>query len=76
MHKSPLAQRIALEVRNVFTQVEMQTARVETARTAHELAVRRLDAEQKRFELGTSTIRFVLENSAISPKPKQTKFRL
>src|SRR5437899_12941240 len=39
----------------------MQIARVTTARTTHELASRRLDAEQKKLELGTSTVRFVLE---------------
>jgi outer membrane protein TolC len=34
---------------------------VDTARTAHDLAIKKLDAEQKKFELGTSTVRFVLE---------------
>jgi outer membrane protein len=62
--KAALAQRIALEVRNAYTQVNMQNARVNTARTAHELAARRLEAEQKKFELGTSTVRFVLEEQS------------
>jgi outer membrane protein TolC len=55
------AQQIALEVRNAITQVEMNKARIETAQTARELAERRLEAEQKKFDLGASTIRFVLE---------------
>ncbi len=55
------AQQIALEVRNAVTQIEMQKARIEAAQTARELAERRLEAEQKKFDLGASTIRFVLE---------------
>ena len=55
------AQLIALEVRNALTQVEMQKARIEAAQKARELAERRLEAEQKKFDLGASTIRFVLE---------------
>jgi outer membrane protein TolC len=55
------AQQIALEVRNALTQVDMNKARIETAETARELAERRLEAEQKKFDLGASTIRFVLE---------------
>jgi outer membrane protein TolC len=54
-------QQIALEVRNALTQVDMNRARIDTAETARVLAERRLDAEQKKFELGASTIRFVLE---------------
>src|SRR5213594_3515928 len=55
------AQQIALEVRNALTQVEMNRARIEAATTARELSERRLEAEQKKFDLGASTIRFVLE---------------
>ena len=61
LRKDALAQQIALEVRNAYTQVDLNRARIETARVAHQLAIRRLDAEQKKFELGTSTVRFVLE---------------
>jgi outer membrane protein len=50
-----------LEVRNALTQVDMNKARIEAAQKARELAERRLDAEQKKFDLGASTIRFVLE---------------
>jgi outer membrane protein TolC len=59
--KSATAQQIALEVRNALTFVEMNRARIEAAQKARELSERRLDAEQKKFDLGASTIRFVLE---------------
>ncbi len=39
----------------------MNKARIEAATRARELAERRLEAEQKKFDLGASTIRFVLE---------------
>jgi outer membrane protein TolC len=55
------AQQIALEVRNALTQVEMNRARIETAKTTRELAAQKLEAEQTKFNLGTSTLRFVLE---------------
>jgi outer membrane protein TolC len=55
------AQQIALEVRNAVTQVDMNRARIEAAQTARELAERRLESEQKKYDLGASTIRFVLE---------------
>jgi outer membrane protein len=58
---SSQAQQIALEVRNALTQVDMNRARIEAATKARELAERRLEAEQKKFDLGASTIRFVLE---------------
>jgi outer membrane protein len=55
------AQQIALEVRNTLTAVEMNKAKIDATTTARELAERRLDAEQKKFDLGASTIRFVLQ---------------
>lgn len=55
------AQQIALDVRNALTAVEMNRARIEAAQKARELAERRLQSEQKKFDLGASTIRFVLE---------------
>ena len=58
---SAQAQQIALEVRNALTQVDMNRARIETAAKSRELTERRLEAEQKKFDLGASTIRFVLE---------------
>jgi outer membrane protein len=56
-----LEQQIALEVRNAVTQLEMNRARIETARESRALAEEQYNAEQKKFELGASTIRFVLE---------------
>src|SRR5215831_12941344 len=56
-----LEQRIALEVRNAHTALEMDRARIEATQRARELQEKTLDAEQKKFKLGTSTIRFVLE---------------
>jgi len=56
-----VAQAIALEVRNALTQVEMNRARIETAQTTRELGEQKLEAEQTKFNLGTSTLRFVLE---------------
>jgi outer membrane protein len=55
------AQQIALDVRNSLMQADMYKARIDTAKTARELAQRKLTAEQDKFNLGTSTIRFVLE---------------
>jgi outer membrane protein len=56
-----LDQQIALEVRNAITNVEMNKARVEAASLSRELAKEQMEAEQRRFELGASTVRFVLE---------------
>ena len=53
--------QIALEVRNAITAVEMNKARIETARVSRELQEQQYAAEQRRFELGASTVRFVLE---------------
>jgi outer membrane protein TolC len=58
---SSQAQQIALEVRNALTAVEMNKAKIEATSKARELAERRLDAEQKKFNLGASTVRFVLQ---------------
>jgi outer membrane protein TolC len=58
---SSQAQQIALEVRNALTAVEMNKAKIEATTKARELAERRLDAEQKKFNLGASTVRFVLQ---------------
>jgi outer membrane protein TolC len=59
--KAATAQAIALEVRNAITQVEMSAARIDAAQTIRVLAERKLDYEQKKFDLGVSPIRFVLE---------------
>jgi outer membrane protein TolC len=59
-----LEQRIALEVRTAHTQLEMNRARIDAAQKARELAEKNLDAEQKKYQLGTSAIRFVLEEQS------------
>ena len=55
------AQGIATQVRDAYNQIEMNRARIEAAEVARELAERRLDAEQRKFTLGASAIRFVLD---------------
>jgi outer membrane protein TolC len=55
------AQQIALDVRNALMQVEMNRSRITTAKKALELAQRKLEAEKEKFDLGTSTTRFVLD---------------
>jgi len=54
-------QQIALDVRNAMNQVEMNRAHIQSAQKARELAEQTLDAEQKKFELGVSTLFFVLQ---------------
>ena len=54
-------QTTRLEVLNSITQVEQSRASVELARVALDLAQKRLDAERKKFDLGTTTLFFVLE---------------
>jgi len=58
---SSLSQAIALEVRNAITQVEMSSARIDAAQKVRELSERKLDFEQRKYDLGASTIRFVIE---------------
>jgi outer membrane protein TolC len=53
-------QRIRLEVLTAINQVENSKASVELAKIARDLAQKRVDADQKRYELGTTTIFFVL----------------
>jgi outer membrane protein TolC len=59
--KAATASAIALEVRNAVTQVEMGSARIDAVRKIRELAERKLEFEQRKFDLGAQTIRFVLE---------------
>jgi outer membrane protein TolC len=59
--KAALQQQIALEVRNAITTVETNRARIEAAQKTRELAQLTLEAEQKKFTLGASVNRFVLE---------------
>jgi outer membrane protein TolC len=60
MRVKSLEQRIRLEVLNAINQVENSKASVELAKIARDLAQKRVDADLKRYELGTTTIFFVL----------------
>lgn len=53
-------QSIRLQVLTAINQVENSKASVELAKIARDLAQKRVDADQKRYELGTTTIFFVL----------------
>src|SRR5213594_1448948 len=56
-----VTQQIALDVRNAMNQVELNRAHIESAGKARELAQKTLDAEQKKYDLGVSTLFFVLQ---------------
>jgi len=59
--RSRQIQQIVLEVRNANSQVDMNRARITAAERALDLATMQLEAEQKKFQLGTSQLRFVLQ---------------
>ncbi|HWQ53567.1 MAG TPA: TolC family protein [Bryobacteraceae bacterium] len=54
-------QQVRLDVLNAVNQVESSKAAVELAVQAREYAQKYLDAEQKKYELGTSQLFFVLQ---------------
>jgi outer membrane protein TolC len=56
-----LQNTIFVEVRNAQIALEQARARVEAAQKSRELAERTLDAEQKKYQLGASTIFFVIQ---------------
>ena len=53
--------QVATEVTNAALQVQSNLRRVEAAQAARELAEKRLDAEQSKFEVGMSTNFFVVQ---------------
>jgi outer membrane protein TolC len=53
--------RIVRQIRQAAWQIEMNTRRIETSRAARDLQERRVQAEQKRFEVGLSTSFLVLQ---------------
>jgi outer membrane protein TolC len=53
-------QGVRLQVLNAITNVQNSLASLELAKTARDLAQKRVDAEQKKYELGIDTIFFVL----------------
>jgi outer membrane protein len=56
-----LENSVVVEVRNAQIALEQNRARVEAAQKSRELADRTLDAEQKKYQLGASTIFFVIQ---------------
>jgi outer membrane protein TolC len=56
-----LQNSIVVEVRNAQIGLEQNRARVQAAIKARELAEQTLDAEQKKYQLGASTIFFVIQ---------------
>ena len=57
-------QQVRLDVLNAVNQVESSKKAVELAIKAREYAQKYLDAEKKKYELGTSEIFFVLQAQA------------
>jgi outer membrane protein TolC len=53
--------RVIQQIRDAAWKIEMNAKRIETARAANALAAQRLDAEQKRFEVGLSTSFLVIQ---------------
>jgi outer membrane protein len=58
-------QDVALSVTNAAGQIETTRQRVAATRAAFDLAQQALDAEQKRFQAGTSTTFFVLQQQEL-----------
>lgn len=54
-----LEQQIRLDVLNAITQVESSKASIKLATTVRDFALKQLEAEQKKYDLGTSVIYFV-----------------
>jgi outer membrane protein len=73
--KTRLVQQIALEVRTAQSQVEMNRARITAAEKALELANLQLEAEQKKFQLGISQLRFVLEEQRTVSLAQETQIQ-
>jgi outer membrane protein len=55
-----IEQTIRLQVLNAITNIQNSRASVELAKTARDLAQKRVDAEQKKYELGIDQVFFVL----------------
>src|SRR6185436_16015312 len=53
--------RVTQQIRDAGWKIEMNARRVQTSRVARELAEQRLDAEQKRLDVGLSTNFLVIQ---------------
>jgi outer membrane protein TolC len=60
LQKRTLEQSLRLQVLNAVHEVQNSRESVKLARTARDLAQKRVEADQKRYELGTTTLFFVL----------------
>jgi outer membrane protein TolC len=61
MRRQQIENQVTVEVRNAQYQVQMNHASVDSAKAAAELARQSLDAEQKKYQFGTSTTTLVLQ---------------
>ena len=61
MRLQQIENQVGIEVRNAQYQVQQNRASVESAKAAAELARQSLDAEQKKYQFGTSTTTLVLQ---------------
>ena len=61
MRLQQIENQVGIEVRNAQFAMQQNRASVDSARAAVELGRQSLDAEQKKFNLGASTVRFVLQ---------------
>ncbi|HLJ47173.1 MAG TPA: TolC family protein [Bryobacteraceae bacterium] len=55
-------ENVRLQVLNVIDQVENSRESIRVAKIARDLAQKRVEADQKRYELGTTTLFFVLDS--------------
>lgn len=64
MRQQQIENQVAVEVRNAQYAVQQYRASVDSARAAVEYARQSLDAEQKKYQFGTSTTTLVLQNQS------------
>jgi outer membrane protein TolC len=67
--------QVATEVTSIALQLQSNLRRVEAARAARQLAERRLDAEQSKFEVGMSTNFFVVQAQRDLADAQNTELR-
>jgi outer membrane protein TolC len=64
MRQQQIENQVTVEVRNAQYAVQQNRASVDSARAATEYARQSLDAEQKKYQFGTSTTTLVLQNQS------------
>ena len=64
VRQQQIENQVAVEVRNAQFAVQQNRASVDSARAATEYARQSLDAEQKKYQFGTSTTTLVLQNQS------------